>query len=66
MSYQAKIKRYLQILQLIEKSKFPTIAEMLGRLSESGIKVSERQLKRDIESLRAEFGLVIHYSFSKE
>ena len=65
MSYQAKIKRYLQILQLIEKSKFPTSAEMLDRMSENGIKVSDRQLKRDIESLRAEFGLDIHYSVNK-
>ena len=65
MSYQAKIKRYLQILQLIEKSKFPTSAEMIVRMGETGIKVSDRQLKRDIESLRAEFGLDIHYSVIK-
>jgi len=65
MSYQAKIKRYLQILQLIEKSKYPTSAEILDRMSETGIKVSDRQLKRDIESLRAEFGLDIHYSTIK-
>jgi len=65
MSYQAKIKRYLQILQLIEKSKYPTSAEMLDRMSETGIKVSDRQLKRDIQSLRAEFGLDIHYSTIK-
>ena len=65
MSYQAKIKRYLQILQLFEKSKFPTSAEMIVRMGETGIKVSDRQLKRDIESLRAEFGLDIHYSVIK-
>ena len=62
MSYQAKIKRYLQILQLLEKSKFPTIAELLYRIVDSGIKVSDRQLKRDIESLRDEFGINIQYS----
>jgi proteasome accessory factor B len=62
MSYQSKIKRYLQILQFIEKSKFPTSADMIARKSESGIKVSDRQLKRDIESQRFEFGLDIHYS----
>jgi hypothetical protein len=37
MSYQAKIKRYFQILQLIEKSKYPTSAEMLDKMSETGI-----------------------------
>ena len=62
MSYQARIKRYLQILQLIEKSKFPTSVEMIYRMRETGIKISDRQLKRDIESLRSEFGLDIHYS----
>jgi len=62
MSYQAKIKRYLQILLSIEKSHYPTCAEMISRMDESGIKVSDRQLKRDFESLRGEFGLDIHYS----
>ena len=66
MFYQAKIKRYLLILQLIEKSKYPSSEEMLDRMSETGIKVSDRQLKRDIESLRAEFGLDIHYSVSQK
>lgn len=35
---------------------------MISRMSECGIKVSDRQLKRDFESLRAEYGLEIHYS----
>lgn len=65
MSYQAKIKRYLQVLQLIEKAKFPTISEMLYKINDSGIKVSDRQLKRDLESLRYEFGVDIQYSVSK-
>jgi len=66
MSYQSKIKRYLQILQLIEKTKFPTSLELLANMGESGIKISDRQLKRDMESLRFEFGLDIHYSVLKK
>ena len=62
MSYQAKIKRYLQILQLIEKSKYPSISLMLDSINDSGLKVSDRQLKRDLESLRFEFGIDIQYS----
>jgi len=62
MSYLAKIKRYLQILQSIEKTQFPTSSEMIAWMNDSGIKISDRQLKRDIESLRGEFGLDIHYS----
>jgi predicted DNA-binding transcriptional regulator YafY len=62
MSYQAKIKRYLQILQLIEKSKYPSISQMLDSINDSGLKVSDRQLKRDLESLRFEFGMDIQYS----
>ena len=66
MSYQAKIKRYLQILQSIEKSQFPTTIEIIHKMEESGIKVSDRQLKRDIESLRGEFGLDLQYSSHKK
>lgn len=62
MSYQAKIKRYLQILQLIEKSKYPSIVSMLENINDSGLKISDRQLKRDLESLRFEFGIDIQYS----
>ncbi len=62
MSYQSRIKRYLQILQQIEKSNFPTSLEMIDKMKDSGLKVSDRQLKRDFESLRCEFGLDIHYS----
>ena len=66
MSYQAKIKRYLQILQFVEKSRFPTSTEMITKMAESGLKVSDRQLKRDIESLRGEFGLDLQYSPNKK
>jgi len=62
MSYQAKIKRYTLIIELLNNSKYPSSANMIDFMAEQGLKLSERQLKRDIESLRYEFGLEIHYS----
>jgi hypothetical protein len=53
MSYQAKIKRYAQILQCIEKSKFPTSTEMLSKMNETGIIVSDRELMLENECLFA-------------
>jgi predicted DNA-binding transcriptional regulator YafY len=62
MSYQAKLKRYTLILEQLNFSKYPSTSELIATISEQGLKLSERQLKRDIESLRFEFGLEIHYS----
>lgn len=62
MSYQAKIKRYLLILQKLENSEYPSAKEIIQSISEHGLKLSDRQLKRDIESFRFEFGLEIQYS----
>jgi proteasome accessory factor B len=66
MSYQAKIKRYLQILQMLEKSKYPSSAAMIDRISDTGVRVSIRQLKRDIDSLRNEFAVDIRFSSGKK
>ena len=62
MSYQAKLKRYTLILEQLNRSHYPSASELIATISEQGLKLSERQLKRDIESLRYEFGLEIHYS----
>lgn len=62
MSYQAKIKRYTLIIEILNHSKFSSALQLINSISEQGLKLSERQLKRDIESLRYEFGLEIHYS----
>ena len=62
MSYQAKLKRYTLILEQLNHSHYPSASELIATISEQGLKLSERQLKRDIESLRYEFGLEIHYS----
>ena len=62
MSYQAKIKRYTLIIELLNNYNYPSATKMIDFMAEQGLKLSERQLKRDIESLRYEFGLEIHYS----
>jgi len=62
MSYQAKLKRYTLILEQLNRSKYPSTSDLVSTISDQGLKLSERQLKRDIESLRFEFGLEIHYS----
>lgn len=62
MAYQAKIKRYTLILELLSNGGYPSANAIINRLSDHGLKLSDRQLKRDIESLRFEFGLEIHYS----
>ena len=46
----------------MEKSKYPSISLMLDSINDSGLKVSDRQLKRDLESLGFEFGMDIQYS----
>ena len=62
MSYQAKLKRYTLIIEQLNRSIYPSAADLISTLFDQGLKLSERQLKRDIESLRYEFGLEIHYS----
>lgn len=62
MAYQTKIKRYTLILEYLANRGFPSANALISRMADHGLKLSERQLKRDIESLRFEFGLEIHYS----
>ncbi len=62
MAYQAKIKRYTLILEQLSNGGYPSANALISRMADQGLKLSERQLKRDIESLRFEFGLEIHYS----
>lgn len=59
MSFQSKLKRYLIILERARQR--PTLAELKEHLERHGFKLSTRTLQRDIEQIRAELGLDLHY-----
>jgi len=59
MSYQGKLKRYLLVLERLRHP--PSFAELKAHLEDHGFETSVRTLQRDLEELRAEFGVrVVH------
>ncbi|MCB9200548.1 MAG: WYL domain-containing protein [Flavobacteriales bacterium] len=59
MSFRAKLKRYLLILEKLRHE--PSFAELSDHLREHGLDRSERTLQRDIEQLRVELGVEVAY-----
>lgn len=59
MSVQARLKRYLLVLERIQHR--PTFAHLRRHLGDHGLQVSARTLQRDIEQIRVELGLEILY-----
>ncbi len=59
MSHQAKLKRYLLILERLPHK--PSFADLAEHLEEHGLTLSHRTLQRDIEEIRAELGIRVVY-----
>jgi len=59
MSFQGKLKRFLLILERVQRK--PTFAELRDHLAQHGFEVGPRTVQRDIEQIRVELGLEIVY-----
>ena len=59
MSLPAKLKRYLLILEKIQRQ--PSFAVLHDHLAEHGFELSHRTLQRDLERLRIDLGIEVEY-----
>ena len=59
MSFRAKLKRYLLILEKLPQR--PSLAELAGHLADHGLDSSLRTLQRDLEQVRDELGVEVDY-----
>lgn len=64
MSYRSAIKRYLLIFDYVKSNKNCSGIEIIERIEEEGINSSPSTLKRDLQALSDEFGIVIKYNFT--
>lgn len=64
MSQQGKIKRYILILEKVQKGYHPTLKEIIQYLFNQGHEVSSRTIQRDIEQIRYEFKVELKYNTS--
>lgn len=61
MSVTSKLKRYELILNKVESSKYPTLADIYEYLDKFDLAPSERTLQRDMEELKSEFEIDLVY-----
>ncbi len=61
MSVTSKLKRYELILNKVESSKYPALAEIYNYLQRFDINPSERTLQRDMEELKTDFNIEMVY-----
>jgi proteasome accessory factor B len=59
MSYQGKLKRYLLILDRLQRPA--SFVELKDHLEEQGFELSPRTLQRDLEEIRVELGIEVAY-----
>lgn len=62
MSYRGKVKRYLLILDRLQRPA--NFNELESLLEEEGFQLSQRTLQRDLSDLRDEFGIEVPYDHS--
>ena len=65
MSYKSAIKRYIKIIDIIERNNFPTRDKLIEQMSEEGNTISVSTFKRDINALSVDFGCEIVYDSQK-
>ncbi len=61
MSYKAAIKRFVKIIDFVERKNFPSKDEIISFLSEDENQISISTFKRDLNVLDVDFGLEIKY-----
>lgn len=59
MSYQGKLKRYLLILDRLQRPA--SFVELKAHLEDHGFELSPRTLQRDLEEIRVELGIEVAY-----
>jgi len=64
MSFQGKLKRYLLILERLQRPS--SFSELHDHLYEHGFELSQRTLQRDINGLRDEFGIEVQITARAE
>lgn len=66
MSYQGKLKRYSLIIEKISSRPNCSFTDIYDYLFNEGFEISSRTLQRDIEEIRNEFSVDIHYNSAKK
>jgi predicted DNA-binding transcriptional regulator YafY len=62
MSKHGSIKRYLLIIELIKKNRYPSFDKIKEYLFDNAFEISSRTIQRDIEQIRFEFGIEVAYN----
>lgn len=61
MSYKAAIKRFVKIIDFVERKNYPSRDEIISFLSEDENQISISTFKRDLNVIDVDFGLEIKY-----
>jgi arginine repressor len=59
MSYKAAVKRFVKIIDFVERKNFPSRDEIISFLNEDEYQISISTFKRDLNVLDIDFGLEI-------